>query len=188
VKKLNLGCGEFQKKGYVNVDYFSISEPDVRHNLNHIPYPFENDEFELVEADHILEHLNDPFQVVKELHRITKNGGRIVIRVPHFSRGFTHADHKRGFDVTFPFYFIPSFPGGYQGVEFELEKMQLSWFAQPYLKKKVMAKPLYLLGLTVGAIISFVANISPFVCSRIWCFWVGGMEEIEFKFRVIKTS
>ncbi|MCX8472834.1 MAG: hypothetical protein ORN85_04210, partial [Sediminibacterium sp.] len=31
-------------------------------------------------------------------------------------------------------------------------------------------------------IINFFANLSPFLCSRLWCFWVGGFEEIEFVF------
>ena len=42
---------------------------------------------------------------MREIHRITKPGGTVRIWVPHFSRGFTHAEHKSGFDVTFPYYF-----------------------------------------------------------------------------------
>lgn len=101
-KKLNLGSGEFKKGGYVNVDYYSVSEPDVRHNLNQFPYPYEKDDFDLIEAYHVLEHLENPFSVMKELHRIGKQNSLIKIWVPHFSRGFTHAEHKRGFDVSFP--------------------------------------------------------------------------------------
>src|SRR5438045_2860727 len=93
--KLNLGSGEFKKAGFVNVDYYSLSAPDVSHNLNQFPYPFEDGYFELVEADHVLEHLADPFQVIGELFRICGPEAIIHIRVPHFSRGFTHADHKR---------------------------------------------------------------------------------------------
>jgi SAM-dependent methyltransferase len=185
-KKLNLGCGEFKKEGYVNVDFFSVSEPDVKHNLDVLPYPFADSEFDLVEADHLLEHLSDPFAVLKELRRITKDGGLIKIKVPHFSRGFTHPEHKRGFDATLPYYFNPSFPGGYQGVPLILEKMNMSWFAQPYFKKKVVSKPVFVLGTFFGKIFDFLANLSPLVCSRVWCFWVGGFEEIEFHFRVKK--
>ena len=31
--------------------------------------------------------------------------GALLVKVPHFSRGFTHPDHKRGFDVSFPLFF-----------------------------------------------------------------------------------
>jgi len=135
-KKLNIGCGEFKKDGYINVDYYSVSEPDVKHDLNKFPYPFKDNEFELIEAEHILEHLDDPFRVMKELHRISKNNGLIIIKVPHFSRGFTHPEHRRGFDVSFPHYFDPAFKGGFQGFQLIAENIKLSWFAQPYLKKQ----------------------------------------------------
>ena len=185
-KKLNLGCGEFKKKGYVNLDYYSVSEPDIKHDLNKFPYPFKDDEFELIEADHILEHLDDPFRIMRELHRISRNKGMIIIRVPHFSRGFTHPEHKRGFDVSFPHYFDPSFKGGYQGFQLNLKKMRLSWFAQPYLKKTVLSRPVFLTAKLIGKILDFFSNLSPFICSRVWSFLVGGFEEIEFHFQVKK--
>ncbi len=186
IRKLNLGSGEYPKEGYVNVDFFSISEPDVRHNLEVIPYPFEDDYFETIEADHVLEHLNHPFQVMKELYRISMPGGTIHIRVPHFSRGFTHCDHKRGFDVTFPYYFDPNFKGGYQNISLKLISMKFRWFAQPYLKKKTLPPSIYYIAKAFGGFVDLLANLSPWLCSRIWCFWVGGFEEIEFIFRVEK--
>ncbi len=187
-RKLNLGSGEFPKQGYINVDYYSISEPDIRHNLELFPYPFADNNFDVIEADHILEHLNNPFQVMGELYRIGADGATISIRVPHFSRGFTHSDHKRGFDVTFPYYFNPGFVGGYQQVPLKLVSMHFRWFAQPYLKKIFLPAPLFYIGTVVGAVIDFFANISPWVCSRLWCYWVGGFEEIEFVFQVDKKS
>jgi SAM-dependent methyltransferase len=185
-KKLNLGSGEFKKPGYVNVDFYSFNEPDVKHDLNQIPYPFEDNEFELIEADHVIEHLHDVFQVMREIHRIGCPGALIVIRVPHFSRGFTHADHKRGFDVSFPLYFDPNFKPGYQGFQLEHEKTTLNWFAQPYLKKQLFPAPLVYIGLAIGKVLNLLANASPYICSRLWCYWVGGFEEIEFKLRVKK--
>lgn len=185
-RKLNLGSGEFPKAGFVNVDYYSISSPDVSHDLNQFPYPFEENRFDLAEADHVLEHLLDPFKVMGELRRICAPGATIHIRVPHFSRGFTHADHKRGFDITFPYYFDPSFPAGYQRIPLKLVRMRFRWFAQPYLKKAFLPAPLFMLGQLLGTIIDFFANLSPWLCSRLWCYWVGGFEEIEFVFRVEK--
>jgi SAM-dependent methyltransferase len=185
-RKLNLGSGEFLKDGFVNVDYYSISNPDIVHNLSEFPYPFDDNHFELIEADHVLEHLNEPFEVMRELYRICAPGATIHVRVPHFSRGFTHADHKRGFDVTFPYYFNPAFRPGYQKIPLKLIKMRLRWFAQPYMKKTLLAPALVTVGQTVGALIDFFANLSPWLCSRLWCYWVGGFEEIEFIFQVNK--
>jgi SAM-dependent methyltransferase len=185
---LNLGCGEFKKPGYLNVDYYAVSEPDVRHDLNRFPYPFKDNEFNLIEADHLLEHLDEPFEVMRELHRISEPGGVVHLRVPHFSRGFTHAQHRRGFDVSFPLYFDPAFRGGYQGVAFRLEKLRLRWFAQPYLKRTLLPLPVYYGVAAVGWLIDVFANLSPWLCSRVWCFWVGGFEEVEFKLRAEKPA
>ena len=37
----------------------------------------------------------------------------------------------------------------------------------------------------MGVVIDFFANLSPMFCSRVWCYIVGGFEEIEFDFRNI---
>lgn len=186
MKKLNLGCGEFKKEGFVNLDWVESAKPDVLHNLNMFPYPFSSNTFDIIEADHVLEHLEDPFGVMRELHRISVDGGRIVIRVPHFSRGFSHPEHKHGFDVTFPYYFKKSFIGGYMGVELDVERIKLSWFAQRYLKKQTVSPLTYFAALVLGKMLDFFANLHQVFCGRIWCFWVGGFEEIEFIFIVKK--
>ena len=182
MKKLNLGCGNFKKKGYINLDVNKNVKPDVVHDLDKFPYPFKGNYFDLIEADHVLEHTNDPFRVMKELHRIIKYNGTIIIRVPHFSRGITHSDHKRGFDVSFPYYFNPGFKGGYVGVNFQLNKMKLHWFGQPYFMKTLLPRNLYYFCLIFGKFIDLFANLNVYICSRIWCFWVGGFYEIEYNF------
>lgn len=182
IKRLNLGCGSFKKEGYINVDCYDYLNPDVTHDLNKFPYPFDEGTFDLIEADHVLEHLNDPFGAMRELRRILKVGGRLIIKVPHFSRGLTHPEHKRGFDVSFPYYFKPSFKGGYTGVELDCRKVRLTWFSQAYLKKTVLSPVAYYLGYAFGKVIDLLANLSPFICSRLWCFIVGGFEEVEFRF------
>jgi hypothetical protein len=117
-----------------------------------------------------------------EFHRILKDKGALIVKVPHFSRGFTHSDHKRSFDVSFPYYFNPLFTAGYMGVEFKLEKLKFRWLAQPYLKKQFLPAPVYYFSLVAGKVIDFFANLSPFICSRIWCYLVGGFEEMEIRF------
>ncbi|MBU3906866.1 MAG: class I SAM-dependent methyltransferase [Nanoarchaeota archaeon] len=182
VDKLNLGCSVFKKKGFLNVDIDSDKNPDLLLNLDKIPYPFKDESFSLITADHVLEHLNNPFEIMKELYRILKPRGKLIIKVPHFSRGFTHPDHKRGFDVSFPLYFNEDFKAFYTGTSFKLEKLKLTWCAQPYLKKITLSPVQYFFASIIGNIIDLFANASPYLCSRLWCFWVGGFEEIEFIF------
>jgi SAM-dependent methyltransferase len=182
-KKLNLGSGANQKKGYINLDWNPHNNPQVIHDLNVLPYPFKESELDRIEASHVLEHLDKPFDVMKELHRILKPGGQLNIKVPHFSRGFSHPEHVHGFDITFPLYFNKESEkvSGFYGAEFKLKKMELSWLSFFHL--------LSLCGYGKGAvgilkvlnkIISFFANLSPAFCSRIWCYWVGGFDQIEF--------
>lgn len=181
-KKLNLGCGQFPKEGYVNLDIDKNSLADIICDLNKFPYPLKDNSFELIVADHVLEHLNYTFKVMQELSCILTTNGKLIIRVPHFSRGFTHPDHKIGFDVSFPFYFSKEFKGGYTGVEFRLETVRLRWFAQEYLKRTILSRPIFVTFKILGKILDRLANASPFFCSRCWCFLVGGFEEIEFVF------
>lgn len=188
MNKLNLGCGQFKKDGYINLDVSPLSQADVTHDLNIFPYPFEENQFDLVEADHVLEHLSSPFRVMAEIHRILKPGGILIIRVPHFSRGFSHPEHQRGFDVTFPFYFDKNFVGGYTGTSFTKKKAELHWFAQKYLMKKILFPWLYHLLSGIGRLLDLFANLSPLFCSRMWCFWVGGFYEIEFVFEKPKQD
>lgn len=188
MKKLNLGCGQFRKEGYVNVDVSSLSKADIFHDLEQFPYPFEDNMFDLIEAEHLLEHLSEPFRVMGEIHRITKPGGQIHIRVPHFSRALTHPEHKSGFDVTFPMYFDSNTFGAYTGITLIARKMKLHWFAQKYLMKRILKSWIYYPLTGVGAILDVLANLSPMFCSRVWCFWVGGFYEIEFIFEKPTTQ
>jgi SAM-dependent methyltransferase len=181
--KLNIGCGRYPKEGFVNLDREAGPGVDVVHDLNCLPYPFADSSFDLITADHVIEHLSSVFSVMKELHRVLTPGGELILRAPHFSRGFSHPDHRRGFDATFPYYFDPSFPGGYAGVHYECRGVRLRWFAQPYLKKSVLPSPLYWAAMAAGAAIDFLANLWPIFCSRIWCYYVGGFEEISFVLR-----
>lgn len=184
LKKLNLGAGEDYKEGFTNIDWNPLAKPDVQHDLNTFPYPFEENTFDRVEAFHVIEHLDRPFDIMKEIHRILKPGGTLHMKVPHFSRGFTHAEHKSGFDVSFPFYFNPSFTkSGYHGTHFELQKMRVQWLAHGHLLESMGYGVIVRTGLGVlNAIFSFLGNLSPAFMSRVWCYWFGGFDEIEFVF------
>lgn len=181
-KKLNLGSGRDYKQGWVNLDWNDLDKPDIVHDLNKFPYPFEEDTFDLIEANHILEHLDRPFEVMRELHRILKSDGTLIVRVPHFSRGFPHPEHAHGFDVTFPMFFDKSVNlPGYYGFEFDCVKITITWEAFiDFLPSRFNGiKPILRL---LNAVISFFANLNIYLFARIWCYWVGGASQVEFIF------
>lgn len=183
--KINLGSSGFNEPGYINVDIRSAIKPDVIHDLNVFPYPFKGDSADDIRLVHVLEHLEKPFLVMQELHRILKPGGTLYIAVPHFSRGFTHAEHTHGFDVSFPYYFTMRFPEQFYGAEYELVSLRLNWISQitmRYLPKLGFGIVTRFLLNVLHVVFTALANLSPMACSRLWCFWVGGFEEIEFNF------
>lgn len=89
-KTLVLGAGKqssatLQYAGeVVTVDIVKESSPTVVHDLSVFPWPFEDGTFDNVIAEHILEHLPNVLDAVKEIARVSKQGGTVLIAVPYF--------------------------------------------------------------------------------------------------------
>lgn len=83
--KLNLGSGQSNYEGYINVDKFG--EPDIRHDLETFPWPWEDSSVSRIIMFHILEHLGGTPQVflsiMQELYRVCEHNAVIKISVPH---------------------------------------------------------------------------------------------------------
>ncbi|MBM3824518.1 MAG: class I SAM-dependent methyltransferase [Verrucomicrobia bacterium] len=99
LKKLNLGAGRKRMQDAVNLDLVAGTGPEVVHDLNSFPWPFEDHSFDEVHAYDVIEHLGDIVKVVNEIHRISRPGARVVITVPHFSsaNAFTDPTHRHYF-------------------------------------------------------------------------------------------
>jgi hypothetical protein len=92
--RLNLGCGHKRFDGYINVDRFG--EPDLRHDLESIPWPWPDDSVSEIIMEHVLEHLGrDPtvyLDIWKEMYRVCRDGATIRIVVPHHRHEFFYND------------------------------------------------------------------------------------------------
>jgi len=99
MKNLNLGCGEDYKKGWINLDSRRNIKSDIRWDLNSLPYPFKKMEFDNVLLSHVLEHVNDPVKVLKEVIRISKENAKVTVIVPHANSYASNSDlqHKGRF-------------------------------------------------------------------------------------------
>ncbi|MCC6563697.1 methyltransferase domain-containing protein [Candidatus Uhrbacteria bacterium] len=188
-KKLNLGCGDFPIAGALNVDVRSDAKADVILDLNSPQALLElpHGHYEHIVMDHCLEHLDDAFGTLRSCFELMSPGGTIEIRTPHASRGFTHAEHKHGFDVGLPYYLNPKYPAFYYGPSFELVSLRLDWIARFDIYDMVVPKWQVIILRIMNAIITPLANASPGLCSRLWCYWVGGFEQIEYVFRKPKA-
>jgi ubiquinone/menaquinone biosynthesis C-methylase UbiE len=109
-KKLNVGCGKDIKEGYVNLDVVKLPNVDVFHNLDKYPWPFKDNTFEEIICDNVLEHLESIIKPVEELCRISKAGGKIIVKVPIFPSVYAGADptHKQFFTYMTFDYFRPT--------------------------------------------------------------------------------
>jgi len=83
-KALNLGSGDQRMPAAVNVDMRPSTGAEVIHDLNELPWPFSDEEFDCVYALDILEHLDSVVDTLEEIHRILKPGGVAEIRYPHW--------------------------------------------------------------------------------------------------------
>lgn len=182
---LNLGCGDFPTPNALNVDVRSEAKADVVLNLNDPKALLElpHGRYEKIVMDHCLEHLDDVFGTLRSCEVLLKPGGLLEIRTPHASRGFTHAEHKHGFDVGLPHYLNPNLKAFYYGPTLDLVSLRLDWAIRFDIYRMVAPAWQVVILRVLNAIITPLANLSPGLCSRLWCYWVGGFEQIEYVFR-----
>lgn len=109
MKSLDLGCGKKKYPGSIGLDISDKTDADIVHDLNVFPYPFEDNEFDYVHMDNIIEHVDNVIRVMEEVHRITKNGATIKIIVPYFRSPYACIDptHKHFFTTMSFNYFDP---------------------------------------------------------------------------------
>lgn len=188
---LNLGANNSRLPDSINVDRIKKENVDIVHDLEMYPYPFEPNYADEVHLYHVLEHLTDSIKTIEEIYRILKPGGRLYLRVPHFSSLYAWGDitHKKAFSI----YAFDIFDAkrdykkwGYTGALFEIKKRVIryfytwpneDWYMQHIVKPDwppVLApliKPYILL-------MNWLINLSPEIFERFWCYWVGGAAEI----------
>lgn len=109
---LDVGCGTSKRDGAVGIDCNPRSAADVIHDLNVFPYPFADNEFDLIWCMDVLEHLHNIVGTMEELWRIGKPGAKVVIKGPFFADVGRHVDptHVRGFSRRSFDYFIEGTP------------------------------------------------------------------------------
>ena len=99
--KLNMGSGLDIKQDWVNLNIVHVPGVDVVHDIEVLPLPFPDNTFEEVLCQDILEHV-EYVPVLKDIYRITAPGGKVRIRVPHYTsrNNFTDPTHKKRFSVS----------------------------------------------------------------------------------------
>lgn len=104
---LNLGCANNHEPGFVNLDANPDIHPDVLHDMESTPLPFESNRFDCVLGSHIFEHVHRFVPLMEDLHRIIKPGGFLVAVTPYGSsdNAWDNPHHVRCFTESTWCYF-----------------------------------------------------------------------------------
>lgn len=104
---LDIGCGTRKRVDFLGVDKVYVQGVDVVCNLEISQLPFNTDTFDIINASHILEHINNLNGLLSEVSRVLKPGGKFQITLPYAGdlRAFQDPTHVRFFTLkTFEYY------------------------------------------------------------------------------------
>ena len=84
--KLDVGCGNRPRRGYVGIDKFSKRRSTIKAEAHSLP--FYNGEVSAINCSHMIEHLYDKkvTTVLQEFYRVLKVNGKLEISCPDFER------------------------------------------------------------------------------------------------------
>lgn len=98
MKILDIGCGKKKYKSespedtVIGIDNVELPGVDVVHDLEKIPLPFNNDEFDMVICSYIFEHVRNFCELMGEIERVAKPDAIIKITVPFYSSWGQYSD------------------------------------------------------------------------------------------------
>ncbi|MGE5411744.1 MAG: class I SAM-dependent methyltransferase [Clostridiales bacterium] len=186
MKKLEVGCGRDKRAGYIGMDIVKLPLVDIVHDMNIAPWPFEDDSFDEIVFDDVLEHSKEFLVILTEIYRVAKNNAIIKISVPHFScdNMYTDPTHTIFFSSRSFNYFDKSLNNRYgyylRDVDFRICKVYLS-FREYFTKEgeKKTSNIFRFIGL------EYLINKYPRIYERFFA-WILPVAEIYFELEVKK--
>lgn len=168
---LDVGCGSAKYPGAVGIDVSGETDADVVHDLNVHPWPLEDDSFEEVLCQDVIEHVREPYRFMAEIHRVSRSGARVQLRTPHYSSALAYGDptHVHYFSVMAIRTFERPLFAHYTDFTFRVVSVTLD-FWDPWR--------------WVG--IARLANRFPSVYEMLFAFWFNAMN-IRADLEVVKT-
>jgi SAM-dependent methyltransferase len=178
---LDLGCGARKTEGAFGIDAVRLPGVDLVHDLESTPYPLPDDCADEVVLHHVLEHFADPLPLMEEAWRLTRPGGRVSIRTPHYSGPYAWIDptHRRTFTSQSFHYFGENGYSYYTAARFRVVRVRLKYF----MEEQLWPRPHRLWGRLVQWFLDRHAAFGE----RFLCYWIGGIEELQVTLEAVKA-
>jgi len=101
---LDFGCGRKPYRSiftnvseYIGVDFENEGHPHENEDIDVFydgkSLPFESEQFDVVFSSEVFEHVENLDEMIKELHRVLKPGGKLLVTVP-----FVYMEHEMPYD------------------------------------------------------------------------------------------
>jgi len=84
IRKLDVGCADFKKEGYIGMDIRKVKGVDIVHNALDFPWPFKDNSLDEVRMSHLYEHIEPKYRVdlIDEAWRVLSPKGKLVLICP----------------------------------------------------------------------------------------------------------
>lgn len=172
-KWLDIGCGNLLHSGCIWIDISWNSKAEVIHNVEEW-IPFENNKFDTIYCENIIEHIKDLDAFFNELLRVSKNGTIIIAKFPHYSSRYAWWDltHIRPFSYdSFTMYWWKKW--------FDVIKRKLIYIDASSIGLSITLKAI----LFIPVLFSYFL---PKIFERFFAYLFWGIDYIYMEFRVKK--
>ncbi len=103
-KILDIGCGWKKVEGAVSVDLRTQTGPSVCADMDAdgeaLHFPFREDAFDEVHILQTIDHFRNIVPVMEEVHRVARQGAKVVITVAHVSSIYSWSDPVHHLHLT----------------------------------------------------------------------------------------
>jgi hypothetical protein len=167
--RINLGCGNKHREGYIGVDRFPCAAAAVLCDVTR-SLPFRDNSVDEYYLDNLIEHVPDIPALVAEIVRTARNSASITIITPHFTslsswKDPTHLHHLSYFSFD------------------HFEKMSARHYVGSGLK--VVQRKLSFGGGLLGLVGRMIFSLSPEAFERKYCF-IFRASTLRFELQVVK--
>lgn len=125
---LDVGCGANKARGALGIDCRPLPEVDIVHDLDALPWPLPDNEFDTIRCIHVIEHVADIPRFLREVHRVGAANARVRIETPHFSSldSWTDPSHRHHLSThSFDFFAVDGYLN--EGRVFRVERVSLTF-------------------------------------------------------------